>query len=57
MSKAIRLDPTNGRYLYGRAWIMVRSGRLQEAQAEMTRAANLGSADAILYLQRIGAGR
>ena len=57
ISTAIRLDPTNGRYLYGRAWIMLRSGRHKEAQAEMTRAANLGSADAKLYLQRIKAGR
>lgn len=51
MDKALSLEPGNAHYLYGRAWVLLRAGKVQQAQAEFAKAAQAGDQDARLYLQ------
>jgi Flp pilus assembly protein TadD len=50
-NKALELDPHQGRYYYGRARALLLAGRGAEAAADFQKAADLGSRDAIDYLQ------
>ncbi len=52
INKAIALAPDKGRYYYGRARVLLLSGRQDEARADFQKAAALGDEDAIAYLQR-----
>ncbi|KJS31723.1 MAG: hypothetical protein VR64_09215 [Desulfatitalea sp. BRH_c12] len=57
IDKAISLRPNEGRYHYGRAWLMMRSGRTEEAQAYFSKAAEMGSQDAANYIKRRASGQ
>lgn len=50
MDKAIALNPDEGRYHYGRGWVLLRSGRSEAAKPELMKAAELGSTEARSYL-------
>ena len=50
IKQAIIRDPQNGHYYYGQAWILVKAGKVSEAQAIFHHAADLNDPDAIEYL-------
>jgi tetratricopeptide (TPR) repeat protein len=52
INRAIALDPGQDRYYYGRAWLLLRLGRKGEAMDSFHKAADMGSLDAIAYLQK-----
>ena len=52
INRAIGLDPGQNRYYYGRAWLLLRLGRKREAMDSFKKAAEMGSLDAIAYLQK-----
>ena len=52
INRAIALDPGQNRYYYGRAWLLLRLGRKAEAMDGFQKAADMGSLDAIAYLQK-----
>jgi len=52
IDKAIFLSADNGRYFYGRAWVLMLSGQSEKALSDFEKAAELGSTDAKMYLQR-----
>lgn len=51
IQKAISRDPQNGHYYYGQAWILVKAGKVAEANAIFYHAADLREPDAIAYLK------
>lgn len=51
IEQAISRQPQNGTYYYGQAWILLKAGRVAEAQALFQHAADLENADAIAYLK------
>jgi|GEM_PF-2729255 len=51
INKALAASPGNGRYLYGRAWVYLLSGKSEMAAADMKAAAENGSPDAAEYLK------
>lgn len=51
IDKAIMLSPDNGRFHYGRAWVLMLSGQSDKAYPEFQKAAELGNIDAQAYLQ------
>jgi tetratricopeptide (TPR) repeat protein len=51
IDRAIRMAPDNGRYLYGRAWVLMLSGRTDESLSVFRRASELGDMDAQMYLK------
>lgn len=52
IDKAISLASEKGRYIYGRARVLLMIGRTDEAMAEFAKAADLGNIDAQHYLNR-----
>jgi tetratricopeptide (TPR) repeat protein len=54
INRAIALDAQQSRYYYGRAWILLRSGRNTEAKADFQKAADMGNLDAIAFLGGTG---
>lgn len=50
IDRAIGATPGNGRYLYGRAWVLMLSGRSGEALSVFRKASDLGDIDAQSYL-------
>ena len=53
INRAISLDPKNGAYYYARGWIHQLSGEKGQAESDMKRASELGSADAKAYLKSL----
>jgi tetratricopeptide (TPR) repeat protein len=53
LDKAIRLRPEDGDYYYARGWVYSLAGKRGLAEADMERAAELGNADAIAYIEKI----
>lgn len=51
INQALIMEPENGRYLYGRGWILLQGYGADRAEADFKRAAELGSRDAQDYLQ------
>jgi tetratricopeptide (TPR) repeat protein len=51
IDKAIALSPANGRFHYGRAWVLMLSGQNDQAYPAFQKAADLGDLDAIVYLR------
>ena len=51
INRAIALDADQGPYYYGRAWILLKDGRMAAAKENFQKAADLGNLDAIAYLQ------
>lgn len=51
IGQAILREPKNGKYYYGQAWILVKAGKVAEAQAIFQHAADLKNPDAIAYLK------
>jgi Tfp pilus assembly protein PilF len=54
INKAITLDPGQGRYYYGRAWVYLISGQSDKALDDFKKAAEMGDLDAIFYLEQAG---
>jgi lipoprotein NlpI len=52
LNAAVRLRPSKGEYLAGRAGVHLRAGSLQLAEADFTRALSLGADSAMTYLRR-----
>ena len=53
IDKALTMAPDNGRFWYGRGWILLRSGTSPEtARVNIEKAAALGYPDALAYLRR-----
>jgi tetratricopeptide (TPR) repeat protein len=57
INKAIALDPGKGHYYYGRAWVYLISGQSDKALDDFKKAAEMGDADAIAYLEQAGLTR
>jgi tetratricopeptide (TPR) repeat protein len=53
IEKAIRIEPQNGLYYYGRGRIYLLSGDKDKALADFKKAAEFGDEDAIKYLEHI----
>lgn len=51
IKQAISRKPQNGKYYYGQAWILIKAGKVAEAQAIFQHAADLEDPDAIAYLK------
>jgi len=51
IDQAISRQPQNGKYYYGQAWILLKAGKVEQAQALFQHAADLEDADAIAYLR------
>lgn len=51
VNQALIMDPDNGRYLYGRGWILLQGYGADRAAADFQRAAELGNPDALDYLR------
>jgi len=52
IDKAVSLDPQNGRYVYGRGWVLLMTGRTADAMAAFAKAADMGNPDAQSFLNR-----
>ena len=46
IKQAIQIEPRNGHYYYGQAWILVKAGKISAARAIFQRAAELKDPDA-----------
>jgi tetratricopeptide (TPR) repeat protein len=57
INKAITLEPGQGRYHYGRAWVYLISGQSDKAMDDFKKAAEMGDRDAIVYLKQVGLAR
>jgi len=55
INRAILLEPENGEYYYARGWVRLLAGKKGQAESDMKRAAELGSADAKAWLKSINA--
>ena len=51
IEQAISREPQNGKYYYGQAWILVKAGKIAEAQSIFQHAAALDDPDAVAYLK------
>ena len=51
INQALIMDPDNGRYLYGRGWILLQGFGAHRADADFQWAAELGNQDALDYLK------
>jgi tetratricopeptide (TPR) repeat protein len=51
IDRAVALDAGQSRYFYGRAWILLKSGRSAEALDDFQKAADMGNLDAVAYLR------
>ena len=56
IDKAIFLSADNGRYYYGRAWVLMLSGQSLKALPDFQKAADLGNLDAEMYLKQLSTG-
>jgi tetratricopeptide (TPR) repeat protein len=54
INQALIMDPENGRYLYGRGWILLQEYGADRADADFQKAARLGDQDALNYLEGLG---
>jgi tetratricopeptide (TPR) repeat protein len=54
INRAVALDAGQSRYFYGRAWILLKSGRSAEAMGDFQKAADMGNLDAVAYLKGMG---
>lgn len=50
IKRAISMEPQNGKYHYGQAWILIKAAKAAEAKAILQHAAELEDPDAIAYL-------
>lgn len=51
IKQAISIEPQNGKYYYGQAWILIKAAQAAEANAILQHAAELEDPDAIAYLK------
>jgi tetratricopeptide (TPR) repeat protein len=56
INRALKLEPQNGMYYYGRARVYLLSGDKAKAMEDFRKAADLGDEDAVNYLNYIGEG-
>lgn len=54
INRAVTMAPEDGRYLYGRGWILLQAYGPAQARADFEKAAELGNPDALGYLQGRG---
>lgn len=52
-TRAVSMQPDNGRYLYARGWILVLAGKRGQGLEAIDKAAALGNSDAMAYLNRV----
>lgn len=57
INRALSAKPENGNYLYGRGWVYLQENRHEKAMEDIARAAELGNADAIRYMDGIAPGQ